>query len=130
VYHVHFLWVGAEEAGLLGSNFYVASLSSAERANIIAMPDFDVVASPNYARQGYGGDGSTFGANVSGPNQSGFIESLFNGWFDSQGLAHEPMIAEGPTPRFAPGVPSELWDDLRCERFFPTDAPMRQSRCR
>ena len=93
--HVRFLWVGAEEEGLLGSNFYVANLSATERSKIIAMLDFDMVASPNYARQVYDGDGSTFGADVSGPNGSGLIESLFTKWFDSQSQAHEPIPFDG-----------------------------------
>jgi Zn-dependent M28 family amino/carboxypeptidase len=59
------------------------------------MLDFDMVASPNYARLVYDGDGSTFGSNVSGPDGSGFIESLFAAWFDSQGQAHEPIPFDG-----------------------------------
>jgi Zn-dependent M28 family amino/carboxypeptidase len=93
--HVRFLWVGAEELGLLGSQFYVDSLNDAERARIIAMLDFDMVASPNWARQVYDGDGSTFGADVSGPNGSGFIEGLFTGWFDRRGQPHEPIPFDG-----------------------------------
>jgi Zn-dependent M28 family amino/carboxypeptidase len=93
--HVRFIWVGAEEEGLLGSNFYVSQLSDAEKSQIIAMLDFDMVASPNWARQVYDGDGSTFGSDVSGPNGSGFIEGLFNAWFDSQGQAHEPIPFDG-----------------------------------
>jgi Zn-dependent M28 family amino/carboxypeptidase len=93
--HVRFLWVGAEEEGLLGSNFYVANLSPTDRAKIIAMLDFDMVASPNWARQVYDGDGSTFGPDVSGPNGSGLIESLFSRWFDSKGQAHEPIPFDG-----------------------------------
>ena len=93
--HVRFLWVGAEEENLLGSTFYVNSLSPADRSKIIAMLDFDMVASPNYARQVYDGNGSTFGADVSGPNGSGFIEGLFTRWFDSQGQAHEPIPFDG-----------------------------------
>jgi Zn-dependent M28 family amino/carboxypeptidase len=93
--HVRFLWVGAEELGLLGSQYYVDHLSSAERSQIIAMLDFDMVASPNWARQVYDGDGSTFGEDVSGPNGSGYIESLFNGWFDSRDQAHEPIPFDG-----------------------------------
>src|SRR5262249_53710162 len=46
--HVRFLWVGAEELGLLGSQYYVDHLSAAERKQIIAMLDFDMVASPNW----------------------------------------------------------------------------------
>ncbi len=93
--HVRFLWVGAEELGLLGSQFYVDQLSDDEKAQIIAMLDFDMVASPNWARQVYDGDGSTFGPDVSGPNGSGFIESLFTGWFDRQGQANEPIPFDG-----------------------------------
>jgi len=93
--HVRFLWVGAEEEGLLGSNFYVSQLSTADRSKIIALLDFDMVASPNFARQIYDGDGSTFGSDASGPNGSGFIESLFGRWFDSQGQAHEPIPFDG-----------------------------------
>jgi Zn-dependent M28 family amino/carboxypeptidase len=81
--------------GVLGSNYYVSQLSDAERSQIIAMLDFDMVASPNWARQVYDGDGSTFGADVSGPNGSGFIEGLFGAWFDSQGEAHEPIPFDG-----------------------------------
>jgi Zn-dependent M28 family amino/carboxypeptidase len=93
--HVRFLWVGAEELGLLGSQFYVDSLTDAEKAQIIAMLDFDMVASPNWARQVYDGDGSTFGADVSGPNGSGFIESLFTRWFASRRQANEPIPFDG-----------------------------------
>ena len=93
--HVRFIWVGAEEEGLLGSFYYVSQLSDAERSRIIAMLDFDMVASPNWARQVYDGDGSTFGPDVSGPNGSGLIESLFGRWFDSQGQAHEPIPFDG-----------------------------------
>jgi Zn-dependent M28 family amino/carboxypeptidase len=93
--HVRSLWVGAEEEGLLGSNYYVSQLGAADRSKIIAMLDFDMVASPNYARQVYDGDGSTFGSDVSGPNGSGLIESLFSRWFDSRGQAHEPIPFDG-----------------------------------
>ena len=93
--HVRFLWVGAEELGLLGSQYYVDHLSVAEKQQIIAMLDFDMVASPNWARQVYDGDGSTFGDDASGPDGSGYIESLFNGWFDSKDQAHEPIPFDG-----------------------------------
>jgi Zn-dependent M28 family amino/carboxypeptidase len=93
--HVRFIWVGAEEEGLLGSTYYVSQLSDQEKSQIIAMLDFDMVASPNWARQIYDGDGSTFGSDVSGPNGSGFIEGLFSAWFDSQGQAHEPIPFDG-----------------------------------
>src|SRR4051812_31052906 len=93
--HVRFLWVGAEEEGLLGSTFYVQSLTPAQRLKIIGMLDFDMVASPNYDRQVYDGDGSTFGADESGPSGSGFIEGLFNDFFAGQGQATEPIVFDG-----------------------------------
>lgn len=92
--HVRFLWVGAEELGLLGSQYYVDSLSAAEKKQIIGMLDFDMVASPNWARLIYDGDGSTFGSDASGPN-AGYIESLFTRFFDSQKQAHEPIPFDG-----------------------------------
>jgi Zn-dependent M28 family amino/carboxypeptidase len=92
--HVRFLWVGAEEEGLLGSHYYVDQLTDAQKLKIIAMLDFDMVASPNWARQVYDGDGSEAG-NPAGPGGSGFIESLFTDWFDSVDQAHEPIPFDG-----------------------------------
>jgi Zn-dependent M28 family amino/carboxypeptidase len=92
--HMRFLWVGDEEGGLVGSQFYVDSLTDKQKLKIIAMLDFDMVASPNYARQVYDGDGSTPG-NPAGPGGSGFIESLFNDFFDSQDQATEPIPFDG-----------------------------------
>lgn len=92
--HLRFLWVGAEEEGLLGSQYYVDHLTAAQKLKIIAMLDFDMVASPNYARQVYDGDGSTFPTSP-GPGGSGFIESLFTSWFESQSLASEPIQFDG-----------------------------------
>src|SRR5262249_52996190 len=65
-----------------------------QKLKIIAMLDFDMVASPNWARQVYDGDGSEEG-NPAGPGGSGFIEGLFNGWFESQGQATEPIPFDG-----------------------------------
>lgn len=93
--HVRFVWFGAEEEGLLGSSYYVSQLSTAERSKIIAMLDFDMLGSPNWARQVYDGDGSSGGP--AGPNGSGLIESLFSRFFGSQGLAHEPKPFDGRT---------------------------------
>jgi hypothetical protein len=53
---VRFVWFSAEESGLLGSEAYVASLPDSERAKIAAMLNFDMVASPNFARFVYDGD--------------------------------------------------------------------------
>ena len=58
------------------------------------MLDFDMVASPNFARQVYDGDGSVAG-NPTGPGGSGFIEDLFNSFFTAQGQATEPIPFDG-----------------------------------
>ena len=47
---VRFAFWGAEELGLLGSEYHVSHLSSAELKNIDANLNFDMVASPNFVR--------------------------------------------------------------------------------
>jgi len=44
---IRFAWWGAEEQGLLGSRYYVNTLSSAERSRIRAYLNFDMIGSPN-----------------------------------------------------------------------------------
>jgi Zn-dependent M28 family amino/carboxypeptidase len=85
---VRFAWWGAEESGLVGSDFYVNSLSEAERANIALYLNFDMIGSPNYVRFVYDGDGSAFG--LAGPDGSAAIEALFEGFYADRGLASEP----------------------------------------
>jgi hypothetical protein len=46
--HLRFIWFGGEEIGLLGSAFYVDSLSSTELSHIGYDLDADVLATPNY----------------------------------------------------------------------------------
>ena len=45
---LRFIWFGGEELGLLGSEYYVNSLSSDERSHIGYDLDADVTATPNY----------------------------------------------------------------------------------
>ena len=45
--HLRFGWWGAEELGLVGSTFYVNSLSTAQKAQIKSYMNFDMIASPN-----------------------------------------------------------------------------------
>jgi aminopeptidase S len=44
---IRFGWWGAEERGLVGSTFYVNSLSGTERAKIKGYVNFDMIGSPN-----------------------------------------------------------------------------------
>ena len=92
--HVRFLWFGAEEAGLIGSQRYVASLTNQQQHDIMAMLDFDMLASPNFVRFVYDGDGSE-PDNPAGPSGSGTIEDVFNSFWNSQGLATEPTAFDG-----------------------------------
>jgi Peptidase family M28/PA domain len=46
--HLRFIWFGGEELGLLGSSFYVDSLSSNDLSHIGYDLDADVTATPNY----------------------------------------------------------------------------------
>ncbi|MGW4685678.1 M28 family metallopeptidase [Streptomyces sp. NPDC004244] len=45
--HLRFGWWGAEELGLVGSKYYVNSLSGTEKAKISGYLNFDMIGSPN-----------------------------------------------------------------------------------
>ena len=85
---IRFVWVSAEEFGLLGSTFYVASLAAAELNKIRLNLNFDMIASPNYVYSVYDGDGSTF--NISGPPGSAEAERLFEDYFKYE--AKQPLV--------------------------------------
>jgi len=66
-----------------------------------------MLGSPNYVRFVYDGDGSDTG--TVGPNGSAQIESVFNTYFASQGLASEPTAFDGRSdygPFIAVGIPA------------------------
>jgi len=109
---LRFMWYGAEEFGLLGSEFYVDSLSQAERDKIEMMLNFDMVGSPNFVRFVYDGDNSAFpvGPGVQlGPPGSGTIEQVFVDYFASQGLLNAPTPFSGRSdygPFITVGIPA------------------------
>jgi len=90
---IRFAWWGAEEAGLVGSQNYVDSLTKRETKDIELYLNFDMIGSPNFARFIYDGDGSAFG--IKGPSGSDDIEQVFEDFFDSEGLASEPTAFDG-----------------------------------
>ncbi|WP_307039063.1 M20/M25/M40 family metallo-hydrolase [Agromyces ramosus] len=90
---IRFAWWGAEEAGLVGSQYYVDSLTKRAAKNIELYLNFDMIGSPNFARFVYDGDGSAFG--IKGPSGSDDIEALFEDFFASQGLVSEPTAFDG-----------------------------------
>ncbi|WP_454860415.1 M28 family metallopeptidase [Promicromonospora soli] len=90
---VRFTFWGAEESGLIGSQFYVDSLTARQLKNIALYLNFDMVGSPNFVRFVYDGDGSAF--SIKGPTGSAQIEATFTDYFASQGLASEPTAFDG-----------------------------------
>ena len=106
---VRFAFWGAEELGLLGSEHYVASASDEDLAKIYANLNFDMLASPNYVRFVYDGDGSAEEGAPAGPPGSAQIESIFTSYFAAQGLATEPTAFDGRSdygPFIAAGIPA------------------------
>jgi len=92
---VRFLWFGGEEDGLVGSQYYAAHMSNAEVARTDMMLDTDMIASSNFARLVYDGDGSTFGPEVSGPAGSGKIEAVLRNYWADRGMESEPIPFDG-----------------------------------
>src|SRR5262245_52957768 len=92
---IRFLWFGGEEDGLVGSQYYAAHLSDTDVARIDMMLDTDMIASPNFARLVYDGDGSTFGSENSGPAGSGTIEQVLTQTWANRGLSSQPIPFDG-----------------------------------
>jgi Zn-dependent M28 family amino/carboxypeptidase len=90
---VRFIFFSGEEQGLLGSDYYVSQLTKKQVQNIQVMLDFDMLASPNFARLIYDGNGDEQG--FAGPNGSGQIEQVFKKFWDSQGLKYETIPFDG-----------------------------------
>jgi len=104
---VRFAWWGAEELGLFGSAAYVSRLSARDIKNIALNLNFDMLGSPNYVRFVYDGDGSDFG--VKGPTGSATAEDVFVDYFESVGLASDPVSIDGGSDHqsfMAVGIPA------------------------
>ncbi len=100
------LW-GAEEFGLLGSDFYVSSLTPEEQDAVALYLNFDMIGSSNYVRFVYDGDGSGFG--IPGPEGSAPIETLFTEFYSDRGLESEETAFDGRSdygPFIAVGIPA------------------------
>ncbi len=77
---VRFAWWGAEENGLLGSNYYLSTLSAAERSAITGYLNFDMIGSPNYVRYVLDGD------DAAAPAGSADIEAYFASFYGARSL--------------------------------------------
>jgi Zn-dependent M28 family amino/carboxypeptidase len=103
---VRFAFWGAEESGLLGSEYYVAQLSETDLANHLLNLNFDMVGSPNFVRFIYDGDGSA-GLSAAGPEGSAFIEEVFQEYFASNGLETAPTAFDGRSD-YGPFILSDI----------------------
>jgi Zn-dependent M28 family amino/carboxypeptidase len=92
---IRFLWFGGEEDGLVGSQYYAAHLTDAEVAKVDVMIDTDMIASPNFARLIYDGDGNAADGNPAGPPGSGVVEDVFGRYWSQRGLSSERIPFDG-----------------------------------
>jgi len=73
--HLRFAWWGAEELGMVGSRYYVNSLTTANRSKISGYLNFDMIGSPNPGYFVYDDDAT--------------IEKTFKTYFTGIGIATE-----------------------------------------
>ncbi|PJJ58263.1 PA domain-containing protein [Mumia flava] len=107
---VRFAWWGAEEEGLLGSEYYVENLSAAEADDIALYLNFDMVGSPNFMYGIYDGDNSS-GTAPDGfiPPGSAEIEDVFEKYYADAGLPSQDTEFSGRSdygPFIAIGIPA------------------------
>ena len=107
---VRFAWWGAEEEGLLGSEYYVEQLTDAEEEDIALYLNFDMVASPNYMFGVYDGDNSG-GTAAPGfiPEGSAQIEDVFEKFYADRGEPSQDSEFSGRSdygPFIAVGIPA------------------------
>ncbi len=106
---VRFAWWGAEESGLVGSRYYVANLSQAERDKIALYLNFDMIGSPNHVFFIYDGDDSDAVGAPAGPPGSAAIEKLFESYYAQLGYPYKGTDFSGRSdygPFIEVGIPS------------------------
>jgi Zn-dependent M28 family amino/carboxypeptidase len=106
---VRFAWWSAEEGGLLGSTHYVQNSSAADLGDIALILNFDMLASPNFARFVYDGDDSDKVGAGPGPAGSGAIEKVLNDFYAARNLPTEGTDFSGRSdygPFLAAGIPA------------------------
>ncbi|KAK5634768.1 hypothetical protein RRF57_010481 [Xylaria bambusicola] len=86
---VRFAWWAGEEEGLLGSDYYVATLPDEENMKIRLFMDYDMMGSPNFAYQVYN---ATNAVNPTGSEQ---LRDLYVDWYTSKGLNYTFIPFDG-----------------------------------
>jgi len=89
---LRFAWWGAEEANLVGSTFYVNSLSDDQLADLEMYLNFDMIGSPNYGLFILDGSGDI---GPTGPPGSDEIEGLFERFYQERGEISAPRAFDG-----------------------------------
>ncbi len=106
---VRFAFWGAKESSLVGSTFYVNSLSVSGLDRIAMYLNFDMIGSPNYGFFVYDGDDSDAVGAGAGPEGSAAIEALFNSFYAGRGLTSMGTDLSGRSdygPFVASGIPA------------------------
>jgi Zn-dependent M28 family amino/carboxypeptidase len=102
------LW-GAEESSLVGSTYYVANLTAAQKSSISLYLNFDMIGSPNHAFFIYDGDDSDGVGAGPGPGGSAQIEQVFEKYFSDRGIPFQGTDFSGRSdygPFIAAGIPA------------------------
>lgn len=86
---VRFAWWAAEEEGLIGSDFYAASLSPKENQKVRLFMDYDMMGSPNFAYQIYNA------TNAENPVGSEQLRDLYVDWYEAHGLNYTFIPFDG-----------------------------------
>ena len=86
---VRFAWWAAEEEGLVGSDFYAASLSPEENQKIRLFMDYDMMGSPNFAYQIYNA------TNDESPVGSEELRDLYVDWYEAHDLNYTFIPFDG-----------------------------------
>lgn len=86
---VRFAWWAGEEEGLLGSDYYVKTLTPGENEKIRLFMDYDMMASPNYAYQVYDAN------NTANPNGSGELKQLYIDYYTEHGVNYTLIPFDG-----------------------------------
>ncbi len=81
---VRFAWWGAEEFGLLGSEYYVENLTFEEQLDISMYLNFDMIGSPNAGYFVYDGDDSDGVGAGPGPEGSAQLEAAFVDYIETK----------------------------------------------
>jgi Zn-dependent M28 family amino/carboxypeptidase len=106
---VRFAWWTAEESGLVGSTYYVNSLTEDEQDDISLYLNFDMIGSPNHVFFIYDGDDSDGVGAGPGPEGSAQIEEFYENYYDGLGVPYKGTDFSGRSdygPFIAVGIPS------------------------